>query len=719
MPVNIASGLLSIDRGDGNLSRLQSSEIGPTITVKGNLDGYGRSLRFLRYGTNQNPVLYSWLSSARSVMLTAFSGVAGAITSAVIFLGQVWDGTFATYPPVADVNCQDYSTPFAGVKFYYYKAPKVRASRLEILIDIILRYEIPCDTDALDLGPDDGGYSYKAINEAGQNSVLDFLRDFLAPCGRKFFFRADGYMEVFRVDTTEDPDVTLTPNDIISMSVKPPAVNAPNAVRVSANCFAYTGPAGARKTVEYETFGRATDVWTGAYEWQSHATGAINFSIATPPPGIASLPEGAIRTTTQYGADGGTISWQLIEEYGWYSPLMAVNQQDGAGVVSYNASLDAWHYLDGTWRVDQQYTFRVIRRTYIVNTWDAGTGQLLQRDTYVARYQKIDMPIATVDAAGVETPSAGFLTADGQSWWGGREFIDLDAASLSSMYSDASDLDSPSTAYEARTRAGGTVQSTIVGFNPNSDGQLVADDISFFLFAVNRIFIGGQATPPAPPVLSYKIKDRFGVTQYYTDSTGGPGFFTMITTAPGALTRVVFDPTTYVQGVATSYVVSTKPFDWFEKVLPLYRTDIIDPLRRDQYDVNIGGYFPLPIPSVEYTVEVQAPRAAAYTVNDQLRQKLAGTTIYDEFMQDNCETDDDLYIVAFDRLREHSAHMVDVETLFNRNIEEGSIVRMPSCPQIPVTFKAVAWDVTHTINGNGDCRTSFQAHYYPPNVEAA
>lgn len=728
MPVKTVGGSLSLDRGDGTVAPLKSSEVGSSITISGTLDGFGRAMRFSRYGVTQNPLVYAALSAARTVTLAAYVGIAGAIDAAFMFLGLTRQTTFHTLPPVGDFECQDYSAEYARMKFFYYLAPRTVVARLEVFIDIVLRYGIPCDIDTLDFGPDDGGIPYGGINETGRFGVLDFLRDFLKPIGRRFFFRADGYIDVFRMDPNADPVKVFTAGDILRMDVTPPAVNAPNSVTVTADCYPYVGPPGAR-SVTVEEYG---PIVTYEYDLffvnkQDSATGVIAPVSPVPTAGILTVTDylWKKRTKTNYAADGGTIVSQLIEEYEQYSPLACRNEQNGAGVVTWNHSFDVYssnYHGDSEWHVDPVPSLRVIRRTFVQHTYDAGTKRRLTTSTEVSRLSKIDMPVASVDAAGVETPSAGFLTTDGQSWWGGREFIDVDdAANGGTLYGAGvwNDVEVYSTAYEVRARPSGVAQMLTETFTPNADGELTSDVIQLYLWGKKTyVYFGGAA--PVPPTLSWKFKATnatFPGLVYCTLGVSVGAFQWNGLFNTSTVNRARYDDHTFLQYATVVLLQST--YEYYERMRSLYFVSDADPDRREDLDLSFFGHYPLPIPINDYEVTVKAPAPKSATAPDQVRIGLSGVVTEEFLANEQCETEEECHVVAFDRLREVSAAVVDLEAIMDLETEEGSVIEVPPIPDLNGARSLVVWSIDRQINSNGDCRNVIKALYIPEHLRVA
>ena len=181
-----AGVLLSLDRGDGALSRLMSSELGQQITIRGSLDGYGvRSLSLSREGFGQSPLLTSFLRSKRELIATGYLGAPGSVAPTALFRGTLRSSSFDTLPAAAEIEFQDASAQWINIPFVYSLPIGQRTSRMEVIVDIVETFNIPCDTESLDFGPDDGGVIKKGITAAGETTLGNFIADFAKPMGRR------------------------------------------------------------------------------------------------------------------------------------------------------------------------------------------------------------------------------------------------------------------------------------------------------------------------------------------------------------------------------------------------------------------------------------------------------------------------------------------------------------------------------------------------------
>ena len=717
-----AGVLLSLDRGDGVLSRLMSSEIGEQISISGSLDGYGvRTLSFSREGFGQSPLLTSVLRSKREVLATGFLGSPGGVTGKSLFLGTLRSAPFDSLPAVAQIECQDGSAQWLNIPFVYSLQPGQRTSRMEVIVDIVQTFDIPCDVESLDFGADDGGVITKGITAAGETTLGAFIADFAKPMGRRPRVLPDGTLAFIRIDETATPKKTLTAGDLLSLKIAPPAVNDSNSVTATAKCFAYVGPSGTRITVEIED--GPTETFTPPYAAavQVHASGAVNAMGAG---GAVTGPRW--RKITQTRWNGGTIIEQLVEEYGYYSPKVCRNKQDAAGAVSWNPDFDVYFYPDGTDRLESQYQWRVVRRWYLAKS--VPSGGAIGQGEYETHYQAIEMPIKSVDAAGVEHFIAGLQTSDGRSWWAGQETIDLDTttvftAGVIGMNAAFSlhDVETYATGYEARTREQGTVVRIDRTFNANADKQVATDTVAIFLYAQYTYNYQGT-TAPAPPTLSWKfpfVASRpllIAPAIYATQSNAGAFGWVRLDQASSSITRTQFDESTFTASVAFNIPAQFK--------IELFFFVFYDESYFNTYEdfshffIGKATYLPLPIPVLEYLTDETIPAAHSQTSPDDVRIALAGETFPTYIQADMCETDDELLTVAWEELRLRSADRIPIEIPFDPDLEEGDVVavRQPTPSGGVLEFNGVIWDWSVVAGGRGDVRNAFTLLRFPPNL---
>jgi hypothetical protein len=340
----VIGGRLSIDKGDGALTAVKGSELGDSIQITGTLNDFGgRTLTFSRFGKDFSPFISSALRELRAVSFSIVRGVRGNTATKKLFDGHFRSTNYQPYPPIAAITCQDASLKFAQTPFFYTLAPGSGRTRLDILLDIFTQYGIPYSN--LDFPNSNGGSVFKAINEGGSRSVLDFINDFIAPIGCRANWKGNainirrpgmhigagkpGNGSVIKFWTPDIPVRTLNPSNIRSLSIQPPNSDAPNAIRFTALTFAYIGRTGQYSVVK-DVLSNGVYAPLVAVNKQDKTTGAITATGLTS--SLVSRPVHRVITTTNY--EGGTVLSQTIEEYAWFAPKILRNQQTGSITLS-------------------------------------------------------------------------------------------------------------------------------------------------------------------------------------------------------------------------------------------------------------------------------------------------------------------------------------------------------------------------------------------------
>ena len=347
---------IDMEGGDATVQQVTGSELGPVVSLRGDLDGYGvRELAFQR-NVPLSAIRTAALRTARKVTMSGIRGTLGGQREYPLFDGHLRDAESSIDPGTVQLTAQEGTLLTRPI--IYALAARSYTSRDTVVRDVCAKHGVPAGTlswGAVTLG----GYVVKEINEAGDRAVLAFLAEFVAAVGRRVFIDR-GAVSVDQFLPSDTPVRTIALNDIRagSLRVIPPPANAPNVVRMTSGMYGYVGPDLTGTVI-------ATVIVTGnytpdkAYEKQDKTTGVVtSVSPSTSPQTEVSKTV----TTTVY--DGGTIISQQVDKWGWYAPVAARKHQDSAGVVSWQTAIDCYHYAsDGSWRSQDTETYQVIRRT--------------------------------------------------------------------------------------------------------------------------------------------------------------------------------------------------------------------------------------------------------------------------------------------------------------------------------------------------------------------
>jgi hypothetical protein len=664
----VIGGRLSIDKGDGALTAVKGSELGDSIQITGTLNDFGgRTLTFSRFGKDFSPFISSALRELRAVSFSIVRGVRGNTATKKLFDGHFRSTKFQPYPPIAAITCQDASLKFAQTPFFYTLAPGSGRTRLDILLDIFTQYVIPYGR--LDFPNNTGGTVFKAINEGGSRSVLDFLNDFIAPIGCRANWKDNainigrpgmhigagkpGNGSVIKFWTPDIPVRTLNPSNIRSLSIQPPNSDAPNAIRFTALTFAYIGRTGQYSVVK-DVLSNGVYAPLVAVNKQDKTTGAITATGLTS--SLVSRPVHRVITTTNY--NGGTVVSQTISEYGWYAPKAARRKQAaGTGALSWNDLFDCWQFADGTWRTTAQEDFQEIRRTVLTRTFDAN-GYLIQEITAVYQFAGTEIPLGTV-AAGVETPALVYVTEDGHAWSGAAETL-LGEQVRRDYHSDSSNALS-------------TIYSLIIS---NSVTQYVLSSLG-----------NGSTTNYFGPFSSH----RYG---YFP--------FSPATVWQTAETFAQIDETQYRDTVTLQGT-------------PSYVPDTFTRPARPSSTIKQGS-----IPQAEQLTSQQKAQPTSILLNDKVRQVFNnGKEVLVMYQNDWCETEGELITCALELMRDIASPRVSIETDFDAMCEEGVTVAVNYPGTTLRAENMIVFDWNGTLNmSNGQNSQTLGCRWDPPELRA-
>jgi len=670
---------IDLDRGDGALSRLLRSELGPRVSVVGSLDGYSRTFSFARSNIAQSPFLFSLLRSLRQVKATGYAGVPGNVENWQVFSGYLRAGEFGVYSDSAQVECQDLSIKFNAIPLAYNLAPGSARTRLSVLLEILNQYGVPYGE--IDLGPADGGVLFKPISVGGDVGLLDWIRDFLTPIGRRLYFRPDGKMEVRRFDISGRPvQRTLKAADLGSLSVRPPATNEPTSVSTTGTLYSYISETGLRTTVRFFAldFGGSTPVTIqAATSKQDHTTGTI--SPITPPANLPA-PGGAVRITSVFS--GATLIAQHIETYGYYSARACPKQQAaGTGAISYNASFDVYQYPDGSWHVDPVEVFQKTRDVVIARTFTA-SGVLVSERKDVVRFVPIEMPISSLDSSANETPLAAFMTDDGRSWWAGREIFELAIGD---------------TSYESRTRLSTGTETVFSYFGSDTSKRLIRTQVAEYIQGTYSYKIISKPGSPLANPGNYGVFGPLASKRYGVQVGANAGY---ILYGPNWLiTNQAIDEKSYRQTIALGTTIPAVEFDRMNPA-PVPGATII-----------AGA-----IPYVDVVTNLQQPGPNTQKVTDEVRAALS-QSIPTYQQNDFCEDAGELRTASIERIRQLSAWQVPAEIPLDWTLNEGDVLAISLPGVTDVAKNCLLWGLEHSLDcSTGDGRTRLSLLYWPTEI---
>ena len=661
--------LIEADKGTGTLETLTLAEIGPGVTISGSLDGYGsRTLSFKRLGAELSP-LRSWiLGSQKAVRVTGYLGVPGAIQSRVLFNGYTRVGSFTDYPPSADVECQDSSLAFANTMLALNIENGEGNTRKDVVVGVLDSTAIPYGE--LDFGPGEGGRMYKGVTVGGDMPVLGWLEQYLTPIARRCYWR-DGKLHIRRISTSGPVQRTLGAADGIRVSLGIPAANDENAVTVSSALYGYQGASGLRTETTIRTQ-QGVYAPLVATSKQACATGVI--SALTLSSSAVSREISRVVTKTTY--DGDTPVWWEIEEWGWYAPRACNKWQAAGGAISHNPDFDVFQFADGSWRTEQEESFRVLRVTQTVRTWSEtmiGIGYPLdEENTRVTEWYPRTTHISYADeTTAEEIIVAGYRTDDGRSWSGGAEAFTF--------------------SNKKRTH-----------YTATEDGQL------------HEVYT--TATGPSENIKTITTQPTLAeLTAYLTGVWYAYG-----PTETKKWVRVENDSwepafwaqtISYVSAVENTYQQSTThSFYYLDAGFFSVNPVPSPPASRTETLPGSIPYVPMLVSSYS------EPQGATATMTDDpriaLAQRVDGT-----YSNDYCETLGELETVALERLREVGHVPVSITMPVDFSIDEGDVIVLDYSPVTAAAMTLVVWSINWTFNlATGANEQTLDCRYYPPAI---
>lgn len=628
---------IEMDLGDGALSTVQDKDLAPEIRLSGSIHGFGvRELTFSRYGEDQSTFQRTLTRAMQRVRMTAYRGVPGAIGSREMFDGYIRDALFQGFPPVAQIVCQDTSLAYAETPIAYNLEPGSLRERADVILEVLASAGIPAGVfDA----PQGTGIFFKALSEAGDRKVLDWLSQVIEPIGARGYWRG-GKWNLKRFDTSGPAKRTLKAGDFRTISIDPPATNTPNAVQVSSALFAYQGPSGGFTTTETQS-ARAVYAPKAAVLKQDHTTGTQTVVSAAIPAADREVSR-IVTTTTK---NGGTMVSQMVDEWGWYAPRAAARRQTTGGVNTFNNANDVYQYADGSWRSTQQEDFQIIRRRIVSRTFDTD-GFLVSESETPYQFYGMEIPRGTLNpASGAEVPSDVLMTDDGIAWIGGVEQFAYEINTVTYAPAVAGQP-----ALGTKTRSVNSWGNVVYSLSGNPGGAYAGPTIYFFGPTASKKYGTGPSTAQVLLVVSttYSAIDE---ASHHED------------------TRAIFRASQFPQT--------------FQQL-----TDS---------NVTVAG----PVPNIEQLTAFQQAQNRTQIIKDNLRIALSlGKQITDYRQNDYCETAGEMQTVAVEALRAISAPRVTIEMDCDFIIEEGDIIAVdhPKLGYGPV--KLLVEDIIWTLNGS-------------------
>jgi hypothetical protein len=597
-----------------------------------------------------------------------------------MFDGFTRQAPFTVQPPVATFECMDAALAYGSLKIAYNLPPGSLRTRGSVLREILEAYGVP--VFSIDLGPNDGGILFKPITEGGTSPLLEWVSNFIGPCGARLLPFRRGRLRIGRIDPDEPSVRTLRAMDMKSLTVTPPATNDSNAVEVSSTVFGYIGPTGRRTVVERKPIFGAYAPKVAASK-QDHTDGSVAALDLISVSAFRLISETI--TTTEY--DGNTVIGQTVERFGWYARKGCVQFQPNLGSPGFNPYTDVYLFEDGTWRAEPQEVFQKLETTVRARTFnEAGFLNNETINVYALARQAVPLEIVH-DTDDPPSASIAFIDENGDGWF---------------SFPNASDDYVTFTGF--LTFGGGEVMTWVSG-----------EFITSFADDLNRITSTERLRLTTLLIDHY---DYIGVTPIPSDGLsfeqhafGPPSrrFYLrprFVTTEPW----ISRDLTAYVNVTEESYDVAHTFTEYPSRYTLGELRETKSPVR------TVAGSPPLR----EQLASYQTAQAAFASVTDSVRVGLVGEEIKDSQQNDYCETLGELHRVAFEDLRLLSAMRIQVETRVDWTMAEGknvTIIHPTLNAGLPV--KAYVWSLSWSVNiATGENSQSASCLYFPPELAA-
>jgi hypothetical protein len=688
--------VIEIDKGDGVLVPLLQTEIDGTVNLKASRDGYGsRTLSFtVKVPPSESPFYTAWSRAPHRVKMTGFLGLPGTMQPRPMFIGHVAQCSWEAYPSLLRIDCQDLSALLSSEMLAYNLEPGSLRTRKSVFREIFEPYLTlhGIEFGSLDFGSNDGGLLYKGISEGGTVSLLQWAAAFLAPIARRLNF-GDGSCNVEPSYVSSPVVRTYRANDIANLTVSLPGTSDPNAVVMSGTVFAYIGPSGHRTEIEIKVT-RGVFAPASALRRQDHGTGVISDLAGE----IAAVDQEVSRTITTRIYNAGTIVGTSEQEWGWYSARACLNEQLADGSITWNHAFDVYQYADGSWRMEAQQQYQLLRQTVTEKRFSAGNPAVVNEElTTVHQFSACIVPLGFIDEAGVEMRFPAFLTADGIGWFAGCEFFE-DERAPEGFGTLTVAIDATALAANGRRLASNhgycaTLHRLDYGFTESSE----ADGASISKTTTLTQSYGAFSIPYGPPPI--------GASAYIFGPVSTPRYGPMTT----AFNYVGLDPqviTIFAPIDETSHRETVVVRD-FEQWIDVDASRIVAiPVAGERI---VAGA----IPKIQRATAGQAAQPASVTVVDAVREALLGKEVDDHQQNDFCETLDELKVCALELLRE-KAPAVEFDALIDWTAAPGKAIALLLPDAIPAGEVLTAWDLEWVLNGmTGENKQHVIARWLP------
>ncbi len=367
---------LYIDDGRGFAVLVPSDEVEKDILINESLDGWADQMTFTLIGEKWSPWFNSLIRGKRKVALFVSYGSPGYefSSSYPVFSGYAMGGQFEYSPvPRAKISALDSAIKYSEEKVNVSLPVGSNTTRLALLYQILSQGSaVPVGT--INLGEDDGGTITKSVSTPPDARKFEFLRDVLSPTGVRLSF-SNGTFNARPFDRNAPIDRILSRSDIsLPIGVTVPSTTAENQLQVVAVQFKSENQDGTTTTINVETTAKAYNPKHWIYRTLVGGGGGID----GPNGAIDPAPTERIvaRVTTRRTYRGSVLVYQQIDEEGWYSPRAAKNRMvTGADpehpLVQLRDDVNFYQYEDGTWHVDPEEKFQLIRRNITKKEFDA------------------------------------------------------------------------------------------------------------------------------------------------------------------------------------------------------------------------------------------------------------------------------------------------------------------------------------------------------------
>ena len=643
--------VLELDLGDGNLTAIAPANLGSDLSISESFDGFADTLNFTLVGQDWSPWTKAAIRSRLRCRVTATLAAGSNRQSRVIFDGYIQSASFSA-AGTASVTALDGAGAYVGQQLHINIGPNSNFTREYIILTYVTT-PLGIPVGRINLGADGGGRVIKAVSVSGTDA-LDWLREFVAPCGAQVWC-VDRALYIEKLRPATEPARTLTAIDMADdLDVTVPPTNNANIIVATGVVSPYADADKGLVTKVTTSSPPGSYTPKAAVQKQSKTDGTVSAYAPS-----VSAADKASETITTQSYLGGSLVYERIETWGWYALLGARYKQDNLGAVSWNPDNDVYEYADGSWRSEPVEVWRKLSESWRTIEYDPVTGYQSSETTRGRLLHYVPAgAYAQVTGTGPITLSylTSYVTHTGESWTAASEVL-VDPLSGTWTPND--------TDYATET--------------------MEADDDGFLKRSYRTGYENGRLS----------VRPAVNVYAYHPEAEQTTYTLTSAAVSRNAVTReAVWTKTSE----ATARVIETTTY-------AVQIGAMVNGTR--VYDTGLP-------PRLPQLLWRQPPQLVRTTMTDAVSVALTGSHYY-YIHDESAETTSELGVIAFEELRKQGAWTLSWSQPYDATLHKGSTVRL-SRPEIGLSDDAIVWSVDSTIGSGGAATSRVVAYFYPPEI---